>query len=246
MTDKKNNTGVNPGDQIQVQTYNWGPCVIRFTVRPQLKNLLLQEAKKATKDYRENLAGQLDKEIGYSPESRNKIVPHIAQYLGVYDQMYEKWKMKKFDKKPEYFMSSAWINFQRQYEFNPPHDHDGCLSFVVYLSIPEELKKEHAAYKGKSAGPGGIQFMYGEGQRDCITYMSHFPKEGDMFIFPAWLKHWVSPFKSDCVRVSVSGNIHDSAPLNSISEKSLKSTPESEKNVEDQKEYLKELEKKNG
>jgi len=37
-----------------------------------------------------------------------------------------------------------------------------------------------------------------------------------MFIFPAWLKHWVSPFKSDCTRISVSGNIHDSAPLNNI------------------------------
>ena len=46
--------------------------------------------------------------------------------------------------------------------------------------------------------------------------MSHFPEEGDMFVFPAWLKHWVSPFKSDCVRISVSGNVHDSAKLNNI------------------------------
>ena len=43
--------------------------------------------------------------------------------------------------------------------------------------------------------------------------MSYFPEELDMFIFPAWLKHWVSPFKSDCTRiVRVSGNVHDSAP----------------------------------
>ena len=53
--------------------------------------------------------------------------------------------------------------------------------------------------------------------RDCISYMSYFPEELDMFIFPAWLKHWVSPFKSDCERISVSGNVHDSAPLNNIS-----------------------------
>ena len=31
-----------------------------------------------------------------------------------------------------------------------------------------------------------------------------------MFIFPAGLKHWVFPFKSDCTRVSVSGNVADS------------------------------------
>jgi hypothetical protein len=30
------------------------------------------------------------------------------------------------------------------------------------------------------------------------------------------LKHWVSPFKSDCTRISVSGNVHDSAPLNNL------------------------------
>ena len=42
-----------------------------------------------------------------------------------------------------------------------------------------------------------------------------------MFIFPAWLKDWVMPFHSDCVRVSVSGNVHDSAPLNQIKKGAL-------------------------
>ena len=129
-------------------------------------------------------------------------------------------------------------NFQRQFEFNPPHDHDGKLSFVIYLSRPEELRKENEAYKGKSSGLAGIQFMYGEGPRDCISYMSAFPKEGDMYIFPAWLKHWVSPFQSDCVRVSVSGNVHDSAPISQIKKGMLKN-----EKTEDEK-YLEELKEK--
>ena len=64
-----------------------------------------------------------------------------------------------------------------------------------------------------------------------------------MFIFPAWLKHWVSPFQSDCVRVSVSGNVHDSAPLNQVKQGMLKgeSKKEEEKEEED---YLKELKNK--
>ena len=89
---------------------------------------------------------------------------------------------------------------------------------MVYLQIPDELKKENQEYKGKSCGPGGIQFLYGNGPRECITYMSYFPEELDMFIFPAWLKHWVAPYRSDCTRISVSGNFHDSAPLNNIVE----------------------------
>ena len=61
-----------------------------------------------------------------------------------------------------------------------------------------------------------VVFIYGNGPRDAITYISFLPEENDMFIFPAWLKHWVAPYKSDCTRISVSGNFHDSAPLNAI------------------------------
>jgi hypothetical protein len=35
-------------------------------------------------------------------------------------------------------------------------------------------------------------------------------------MFPSWLKHWVAPFKSDCLRISVSGNFHDQVPLNNV------------------------------
>jgi hypothetical protein len=66
--------------------------------------------------------------------------------------------------------------------------------------------------------------------------MSYFPEEGDMFIFPAWLSHWVCPFNSDCVRVSVSGNVHDSAPLNQIKKGTLVKEME-----EENKKYLEEL-----
>tara|TARA_R100001230_G_C5519320_1_gene57099 strand:- start:90 stop:539 length:450 start_codon:yes stop_codon:yes gene_type:complete len=136
--------------------------------------------------------------------------------MGVYDQAFEQYTNKKYDKRPEYVLSALWINHQKPNDFNPPHDHDGRLSFVIYLQIPEELKKENARYKGKSCGPGGIQFIYGNGPRDCVTYMSFMPEENDCFVFPAWLKHWVAPYKSNCTRISVSGNFHDSAPLNNI------------------------------
>ncbi len=202
--------------EVSVSVFNWGPCIIKLKIIDEFKNLLLEGGKKSTRDFRDKLAGILENEKGYDEETIKKVVPYMSQYLGVYDQMYQKFVLKPYEKKPEYVISALWINHQKAGEFNPPHDHDGKLSFVTYLQIPDELKKEHQEYKGKSCGPGGIQFIYGDGPRDCITYQSFFPEEGDMFIFPAWLKHWVAPYKSDCVRISVSGNIHDSAPLNSI------------------------------
>ena len=202
--------------KINIQMFNWGPCVIRLKIQDNFKKLLLDEGEKNKLDFTDKLAGILNKETGYSEESKAKIVPLMSEALGVYDQAYQKYTMKAYDKKPEYLLTALWINYQKANDFNPPHDHDGKLSFVTYLSIPEELKKENAAYTGKSCGPGGIQFLYGNGPRDCVTIYSIFPEENDMFIFPAWLKHWVAPYRSDVTRISVSGNVHDSAPLNNI------------------------------
>jgi uncharacterized protein (TIGR02466 family) len=203
-------------EQIPISIFNWGPCVVKLKIKEEFKKLLLDEGKKCTEDYTDKLAGILDKEVGYGQQSKQKILPTLSQYIGVYDQAYQKFVNKPYDKMPEYVMSALWINYQRPNDFNPPHDHDGKLSFVIYLDIPDELTREHSTYKGKSCGPGGIQFIYGNGPRDAITYMSFFPEEGDMFIFPAWLKHWVAPYKSDCTRISVSGNFHDSAPINNL------------------------------
>ena len=56
-------------------------------------------------------------------------------------------------------------------------------------------------------GPGGISWMYGQGNRQCISVVHRMPATRDLFIFPASLEHWVFPFRSNVERVSVSGNI---------------------------------------
>jgi hypothetical protein len=204
------------GDKLPVKILNWGPCVMQFKINKEFKDILLKDGADSKIDFRDKLAGHLDNEKGYTQETKDKVIPHLGKYLGAYDQMYQNFTGKFYEKKPEYVLSALWINYQKANEFNPPHDHDGKLSFVAYLQIPEELKKENEESVSRSCGPGGIQFLYGNGPRDCVTYQSFFPEEDDCFIFPAWLKHWVSPFKSDCERISVSGNIHDSTPLNAV------------------------------
>ena len=112
-----------------------------------------------------------------------------------------------------------WANFQGPGDFNPPHSHGGALSWVIYLQIPDELIEENKQYKGTSAGPGGITFTYGDGPREVITYQTYLPHTGDMYIFPAWLQHWVYPFKSDVERISVSGNVTNSVRIKAMYDK---------------------------
>ena len=100
-----------------------------------------------------------------------------------------------------------WINYMKAGDFNPPHSHGADLSFVAFPDVPKEIIEECGEFKGTMRGPGGVSWLYGDGNRQCITVVHRLPETRDLFIFPAFLKHWVFPFKSDVERISVSGNV---------------------------------------
>ena len=83
------------------------------------------------------------------------------------------------------------------------------MAFVIYLQVPKEIAEENkkTRYKHNNSGPGMINFIYGEGLPYCIKHYSVLPSAKDIYIFPAWLTHFVDSFKSDVERISVSGNI---------------------------------------
>ena len=222
--------------KITYQMFRWGPLLVKTTIPEELRLKFLNEAKASTLDFETKLAGMIKKEVGF--RDSKIFIPFFTQMFDMYADAQFKWApevgAKPEDFKQQYTLDSLWANFQGPGDFNPPHDHGGALSWVIYLTIPEALKEEQAAYKGRSAGPGGITFIYGEGPRTFITHHSHFPQEGDMFIFPAGLKHWVFPFKSDCTRVSVSGNVGDSIKIkhlkNYVEEENKKKGEKNEQN----------------
>ena len=76
------------------------------------------------------LAGIIKEEYAY--EDRAKYVDEIAQFLGVYDLAYQKWKNEEYKHKPEYLLKSLWVNYMKKSEYNPPHDHADYLSFVIF------------------------------------------------------------------------------------------------------------------
>ena len=205
------------GTEVKYQVLQWGPCIVHLKISEEFQQKLLkgaEEAKKQKKDFRSNLAGIIKEEYAY--ENRKDYVDEIAQFLTVYDLAYQKWKSEEYKVKPEYILNSLWVNFMKKSEYNPPHDHSDFLSFVIFLKVPEEITKEQEKFIGNSAGPGSLTFLYGEGNRQAITYQSVKPQERDIFIFPAWIKHYVAPFYSDVTRISVSGNIMDSVKINQV------------------------------
>ena len=199
---------------IQYNLHYWGPCVVKTKVDQETLDLLLSEGEASKEDASPELAGVLKKQFHY--RDKRKFDQFFAKIFNLYTYVYSTWKSTKKAKPPTFFLEKLWINFQGQNEFNPPHSHGGALSFVIFLKIPIELRVENQNYKGLSAGPGGITFLYGDVEEYCITAQSLFPEEGDMYVFPAWVKHWVYPFTTDCKRISVSGNVIDKIDLNKL------------------------------
>ena len=207
--------------EIKYRTLRWGPCVVQYTIDEEFKKILLEEANKSNVSYGHRLAGHLKKEVKMDS---SRLTKYFDEVFHVYNHALSMWLGKT--QNLQYILTDLWCNFQKANEFNPPHNHGGLLSFVIYLKVPKEIKDEcieHEKVK-KSAGPGSIGFFMGDSdKKNSVTNNSFFPQEGEMFIFPAWLKHWVFPYKSDVTRISVSGNIVDSLELKYMSEKGVKS-----------------------
>ena len=104
-------------------------------------------------------------------------------------------------------MHVAWVNYMGPGEFNPPHIHTSCdFSSVLIVKSTEKLKEEYKKFTGVGGGPGSIAFTYGEVQPHSISSKEFFPEEGDLFIFPATLVHFVYPFMCKEERITISAN----------------------------------------
>ena len=190
----------------------WGACVIKSSISNTFRNKLLEEGKKTKTDFRQHLAGMIEKEYKYK-NYEDWFFPEFFPFLQMYqDQFINSWggQLGNIINPFKITSSLLWINFQKKNEYNPRHEHTGDLSFVIYLKIPKELVKENKKSKEihNNNGTGTIKFHFGEKLPFSINDYEALPNECDIFIFPSWLQHSVTPFFSDVERISVSGNIH--------------------------------------
>ena len=195
---------------IQYISPYWGPLVFESQIDKEFIDLLLEKGQETTLDARKNLAGQIDKEFYY--ENYNEwFIPKFTDYIESYIDAAINYTTSLPKMRPHgWHLEKLWINYQKANEYNPPHDHTGDLSFVIYLQVPEEIvmENEETHEEHNNAGPGMINFWIGLDMPFAINRCSKMPSVGDIFIFPAWLPHYVNAFKADVERISVSGNLH--------------------------------------
>ena len=182
--------------------YYWGPLLFKIKLRPDDLKACAKLCSKKASLINNTLAGVIKHEHYVSTRKYYKV---LDPYLNSFRHGYQQWYGKPLTATIKLVM--AWANFMIAGEFNPPHFHANCdFSSILFVKVPEKLKEENKKFPGTGRGPGSISFTYGESQPYTISDKSFFPEEGDLFIFPATLIHFVTPFMCKEERISISAN----------------------------------------
>ena len=197
---------------------HFGPVLAATTVESDLIKKLLDKGNKTTESQVSHLAGHLEVENKFTVDDIVWFVDNFKKYFVSYFKKLQTqddntfvYGMTPFNR---VLLNQLWINYMQKNEFNPPHRHGGAFSFVLYLDVPKSIAQENVDFKGQGVGPGSVSFYYGEEQVGIKTSHAIVPVTGDLWMFPASLKHMVPPFKSDVTRISVSGNFFITDTLN--------------------------------
>ena len=179
---------------------------------------LINEAREKPEDMKPELAGNISSSIRLDNNSDlvndfvGEILPaYMKRHMEEYGSPY-RLSMKENE---TFNLESLWVNFQKQNEFNPPHDHAGVYSFVIWMQIPtsyeEQRKLPICAESNADNHISNFAFSYTNtlGRVSTFAYNMEKQAEGYMVMFPSCLLHQVFPFyNDDGERISISGNIN--------------------------------------
>jgi hypothetical protein len=199
----------------------FGPAIYKATLADdQIK--FLKKVADATREKNisrgNNLAGNIQLQLTSDIDDKNYFLKLVGDHVQNYaEHNLNKYKSNVFgsnyDKVSgvDFIISEPgpWINYQRQYEFNPIHSHTGVISSIIYIDIPEEIAKEKETMpiNSNTRCPGELGFVHADD--GVISNLHVTPATGDMYLFPSNLNHTVYPFHSNVERISMSFNIAD-------------------------------------
>ena len=183
----------------------FGPKIAKFKISKSLiKNINFEvekiyKSKKLLKkyNYSKKLVGHVSKEV-----ELNKKFVKTKLYRVIFNHVKSLISKTCGKKIKKIKIKNLWVVSQFSNEFNPVHYHDGHISGVGYLKLPNYLKREK-----ENEVFGSIDFINGNKMFLSDSIHNHKPKVGDVIIFPNYLMHTVYPFKSSGERRSFSFNI---------------------------------------
>ena len=177
----------------------------------------ISNAKENSKSHKANLAGNLSSSLMLVDTDNwffnNTCIPVIGKYKEIFKESTASNSQSIFKNDIPYGLDRLWVNFQKQHEFNPMHNHSGVYSFVVFMKIPTDWREQHEIpFVKDSNAPkaSDFEFVYTDVMGNVTGYAYHLDSsfEGIMLFFPAEMMHQVYPFYNcEEERITISGNI---------------------------------------
>ena len=193
----------------------FGPKIGIIKIPKKIINQINKEFEKIVKnknlskksDYSKKLVGQVKQEIELSKSFIDK---HLKKFI---NENINKFLKKSLNKKSNKIkIKNLWVVKQLKNDYNPIHFHNGDLSGVGYLKIPQNLTKGNKKLKTN----GTIDFIHGSKSFLSNSIYNHIPKVGDLILFPNYLMHTAYPFKKDGERRSFSFNLEVDKKVSNI------------------------------
>ena len=175
----------------------FGPSIVKVQLPLEIisqmndyADTVIKDQNKSTElDYGKKLVGNVQQEISLEVEFMKKI--KWAEFLA---KAVEMWVAKELGKKLSQFnIINSWIVRQFKHQYNPVHWHDGHISGVGYLKVPENLGS--TVQKNKNNNDNGkLELIDGTKRLFSRPLYRVTPKVGDFYLFPNYMMHAVYPF----------------------------------------------------
>ena len=190
----------------------FGPAIgstnIPKTLVDKINNFIdevIKDKNKSKKfDWGKYLAGQVTQEIKLPKEIIDgELLNFLSKITKAFVEVFTDKKVTKFQ------LISCWVVRQFQNEYNPIHWHNGHISGVGYLKLPNNFG---ASKQEKDVNAHGkIIFTHGTRQFLSLSTVTRKPEIGKIYLFPNYLMHSVYPFYGEGERRSISfnANIND-------------------------------------
>ena len=216
----------NEIDRVFNGRTNLLPEVFPSEVPLDIFSWLKSEVKKAKEkniDARKGLIGHINEEYNIVKSDNANFIEYEnfikrCAFNKYYDSFWDKTDI--LTEGCDLKIQQTWVNFQKKYEFNPPHNHSGVFSWIIFLNIPYNLEDEDRVFPEVSTNTKG-DFRQPSTSRLCFSQISPTEKggidhivfnvdksfEGKILMFPSYMQHQVFPFyTSDDYRITISGN----------------------------------------
>lgn len=206
---------------MQENLYPFSPLVCRDTISDGFHEFLMDGLDGSCDgyDYSKHLAGNIQNQKAgdYDPQLFYDFVnPYVQGYFQqehrdslffhANDPTQESNEQKLDHVTYDLGPLGPWVNFMKPHEYNPIHRHNGDLSAIIFIDIPEEIDQEriHNRENGLQSCASGLVDFWCYNTNWLVS-----PKTKQILLFPPNLLHGVYPFSSNVQRITMSFNLHN-------------------------------------